>query len=135
MEGWRELVTSGLDLLSFVLVTPELARYGRATARTIMVLSVMAFFWVCPLLISALVWAVLFHDQTWGMVQAVVTFFVWFGGTALLMRIMSTVFRRIGEPSEEFFTRCAFLLGFILFSLSRLIVFLGALERVLAQNS
>jgi hypothetical protein len=130
MEKYVDLITNGLDLISFLLVTRELVRLTAPAMRYS--IRIITFFLVglagliVPFLLVGLVFYLFGRDPpAWLLVQAI----VWGGpiafGLAALLNLSGWL--------ERYASKHFLALGVVLFFISRLIAFYGATLKAMAH--
>jgi hypothetical protein len=135
LETYREFITNGLDLLSFVLITPELFRF---VGPTIGKLPLRLFRFGVTIVA---VWLVASALQLLGLPppgrDAVVVPAI----AAVAFAIIIEFLRALASPVEpavartgDWMVRNAFMLGVVMFFISRAIAFAIAAHQVLAPG-
>ena len=128
MEKYGDLITNGLDLLSFLLVTPEIARVITPAASELIgavatvILGTVVLSPVVLLLSFGAVW--LFPSSKWVLIGLIVIIVLVSVGSAYLKGLAVVDWVANRAPKH------LFALGIVLFFVSRLIAFYGSALKV-----
>jgi hypothetical protein len=132
MEGLLELITNGLDLVAFILVTPELVRYAGVTAQLTGLVMIVLFSASSSILLAIIVTIPLMELFD---LDDPDSYIVFLGLWAVLAFSTKPILRRVMERAGSVLPRYAFFVGVCVFFVSRLIALSGALAKLMAHKS
>ena len=138
LHSYRDVISNGLDLLSFLLVTPEILRFSRPALGKLT-------YWIGSLAIISIIYFVLpaplplipipgQHVRSPADMPPSVAALVLFGTIALFVAVywLLRLWEDKGHTVGQWASSHAFALGVALFFLSRMIAFITALADALA---
>lgn len=116
LSRYKELITNGLDLLSFILIAPQLTRIGRAVlgAGTLSILMLIFIL----LMLSPIAYLVITFRLSTGWMNVAFTMSLIVGGIILV--VIANKLEKLGRRVADY----SFALGVFLFLLSRVVAFM-----------
>jgi hypothetical protein len=128
----KDIVTNGLDLLSFLFITPEVLRFLGPGMRKV---ALNSFLW-CGALFPTILFSIFFTNlgnylpDRWTWAKPIVILTIPAAGFAIGYFFLDPIVVNIKARLNDFVwwtTKHAFFVGVLLFLISRMVAFLGAL--------
>jgi hypothetical protein len=128
LDVYKEFVTNGLDLISFMLVTPELLRVFAPAVREAPTFIIYILFFG---ILGSIIYFAWTHTSSWDAFARLGTWIYWI--IYILVMVVTAAIQLVagvGARGEAFIRRHGFLCGVILFLISRLFAFVVAARQV-----